>query len=80
MLNKKKFGKLNVEKQIKVSFVENPGKFIGNLSGYKLPSKEIKILKLGLGNGVATRAVKSETILISEGIWLNLKAKLSSMS
>ena len=48
--------------------MENPGKFIGNLSGYKLPSKEIKILKLGLGNGVATRAVKSETILISEGI------------
>ena len=68
LLNNRKFTKLNAEKQVKTSFAENPGKFSANLSGYKSPSKEIKILKPGLRNGVTTRPLKSEMIVISEDI------------
>ena len=64
-MNKRKFAKLNVEKQ---SFVGNPEKFIEKLSVYKLSSKEIEILKVDLRNGVATRPVKSEMIVILEDI------------
>ena len=49
--------------------MENLHKLITNLSGYELSSKEIEILKLGLGNGVATHPVESEMIVILEDIW-----------
>ena len=68
LLNNRKFTKLNAEKQVKISFAENPENLLQIFLGYKLPSKEIKILKLGLRNGVATRPLKSEIIVISEDI------------
>ena len=49
--------------------MENLHKLITNLSGYELSSKEIEILKLGLGHGVATHPVESEMIVILEDIW-----------
>ena len=68
LLNNRKFTKLNAAKQVKISFAENPENLLQIFLGYNLPSKEIKILKLGLRNGVATRPLKSEIIVISEDI------------
>ena len=62
------FTKLNVEKKIKDGFVESTEKFIANLPRYELSSKVAEILMLGLRNGVATRPVKSEMIVILEDI------------
>ena len=48
-------------------------KLIANLSGYEFSSKEIKILKLGLRHGVATRLIELEMIVILEDIWDQIK-------
>ena len=48
--------------------MESTEKFIANLPRYELSSKVAEILMLGLRNGVATRPVKSEMIVILEDI------------
>ena len=48
-------------------------KLIANLSGYEFSSKEIKILKLGLRHGVATRLIELEMIVILKDIWDQIK-------
>ena len=53
--------------------MENPDKFITNLSGYELPWKEVEILKLDLRHSLASRPVESEIIVISEDIWDKIK-------
>ena len=57
-----------LQNKLKMVLRKTPHKLVTNLSRYKLSSKEIEILKLGLRHGVATRPVESEMIVILEGI------------